>query len=139
MFAQELLHAINIFSPFKKLSYTSNYPLYFYYFSEKLWKTDLDWLIPHQDRMVILHFLTGNLLHLPLQFSFQKLSDDMILLFVNSNKSHFFYFYVGFYCLFKYIIYLINQMKCDFYFCRINTNTFSRFHFCKQHWTNKPF
>ena len=27
--------------------------------SEKLWKTDLDWLIPHQDRMVILHFLTG--------------------------------------------------------------------------------
>ena len=29
--------------------------------SEKLWKTDLDWLIPHQDRMVILHFLTGKL------------------------------------------------------------------------------
>ena len=29
------------------------------FFTEKLWKTDLDWLIPHQDRMVILHFLTG--------------------------------------------------------------------------------
>ena len=55
--------SINIFSPFKKLSYKSNYPLYFHYFSEKLWKTDLDWLVPHQDRMVILHFLTGNILY----------------------------------------------------------------------------
>lgn len=27
--------------------------------TEKIWKTDLDWLIPHQDRLVILHFLTG--------------------------------------------------------------------------------
>ena len=28
-------------------------------FSEKVWTTDLDWLIPPQDRMIILHFLTG--------------------------------------------------------------------------------
>ena len=27
--------------------------------SEWIWKTDLDWLVPHQDRLVILNFLTG--------------------------------------------------------------------------------
>ena len=27
--------------------------------SDWIWKTDLDWLVPHQDRLVILHFLTG--------------------------------------------------------------------------------
>lgn len=27
--------------------------------SDWIWKTDLDWLVPHQDRLVILNFLTG--------------------------------------------------------------------------------
>ena len=27
---------------------------------DRIWKTDLDWLIPHQDRLVILRFLTGD-------------------------------------------------------------------------------
>ncbi|CAB4060858.1 unnamed protein product [Lepeophtheirus salmonis] len=29
----------------------------------KIWKTDLDWLVPHQDRLVILNFLTGGLVN----------------------------------------------------------------------------
>ena len=32
-------------------------------FTEHIWKTDLDWLIPRQDRLVILHFLTGGLVN----------------------------------------------------------------------------
>ncbi len=28
-------------------------------FSDHIWKTDLDWLIPPTDRIVILQFLTG--------------------------------------------------------------------------------
>ena len=39
------------------LYYSNNFLLT--YFTEKVWTTDLDWLIPHQDRMIILHFLTG--------------------------------------------------------------------------------
>ena len=29
------------------------------HFSENIWKTDLDWMIPHQNRMIILNFLTN--------------------------------------------------------------------------------
>uniref|UniRef100_A0A0K2T0T5 Protein tincar n=1 Tax=Lepeophtheirus salmonis TaxID=72036 RepID=A0A0K2T0T5_LEPSM len=30
---------------------------------DKIWKTDLDWLVPYQDRLVILNFLTGGLVN----------------------------------------------------------------------------
>jgi hypothetical protein len=28
-------------------------------FSESIWKTDLDWLVPNNDRLVVLSFFTG--------------------------------------------------------------------------------
>ncbi len=33
--------------------------LVFFSFSDHIWKTDLDWLIPPTDRIVILQFLSG--------------------------------------------------------------------------------
>jgi hypothetical protein len=43
----------------KKVDKVLGVLLVFFSFSDHIWKTDLDWLIPPTDRIVILQFLSG--------------------------------------------------------------------------------